>query len=246
MFRAVCLMVSAAFVLAAQGDPVTGKAALWNRVPYVGCRTIGQVESPAVKGKPRPVQAGRKETGELAYYSTESIGTLAPRGWDCYGIFGSSGFTVVVSPRSEVSATESGLRREFTGPAVQASYITGNNFSAFDVAQVIARVFPAHKAFVEALAPKDSLERFPSGPYPFDILKYKGSSTVEFTTPPNQEGLGTHLDLRPNNSPIHGAAMLVGETPGLLMLAFRLPKDLSHLRPVIVAEFEREAARQKW
>lgn len=189
------------------------------------------------------MQAGTKQAGELAYYATELVGTVAPRGWDCFGIFGSSGFTIVVSPKSQVSPAEFGPRRELTGPAVQVSYTSGNNFSAVEVAQVVARVFPAHKAIVGALASADSSERFPSGPYPFDILKYKGSSLVEFTTPPNQKGLGTHLDLRPNDSPIHGAAMLVGETPSLLMLAVRLPKDLSHLTPVIIAEFEREAAR---
>ncbi|MBX9601966.1 MAG: hypothetical protein K2X35_13210 [Bryobacteraceae bacterium] len=83
----------------------------------------------------------------------------------------------------------------------------------------------------------DFASSIPSGPYPADVLKYQSPAVVEFTTPANETGLGTQFEVRPHNRPIHGVAMLVGDTPDLLMLTVRLPEDLAHLTPVITAQF---------
>lgn len=107
------------------------------------------------------------------------------------------------------------------------------------MAEVIARVFPQYRSFVDGVIKlfPHLAGSFPSGPYPSDNLKYQTPAVVEFTTPANETGLGAHSVLLPNDGPIRGVAMLVGETPDLLMLTVRLPDDLAHLTPVITAQF---------
>jgi hypothetical protein len=87
--------------------------------------------------------------------------------------------------------------------------------------------------------PADS---FVSGPYPKDRLAYKSKSVVEYTTPAQTDGLGTQSWLRKNGSPINGVAILVGETPDMLLLSVRLPSDLTGLTSAIVGQVERDAA----
>jgi hypothetical protein len=65
----------------------------------------------------------------------------------------------------------------------------------------------------------------------------------EYKTPPQSDGLGTHLWLKKNGSPIEGMAMLVGETPDLVLLSVRLPPELSGLTSAIVRQVERDAGR---
>ncbi len=57
---------------------------------------------------------------------------------------------------------------------------------------------------------------FPSGPYPKDLLKYRGDRLIEYETPANMEGLGTHSGLRKNGTAIRGAAILTGEPTWLI------------------------------
>ncbi len=77
---------------------------------------------------------------------------------------------------------------------------------------------------------------------------YRGKSVVEFRTPPQAEGLGTHLTwLRKSDLPVSGAVIMLGkpisgkELPDILLLAVRLPPALQQLAPVIVRVAEREA-----
>ncbi len=79
------------------------------------------------------------------------------------------------------------------------------------------------------------------GPYPQDKLTYKGDRTVEYETPAQTRGLGTHSWLVKNTSPIEGVAMLIGETPDLVLLSVRLPFDLSRLTSTIIRQIERDA-----
>jgi hypothetical protein len=65
----------------------------------------------------------------------------------------------------------------------------------------------------------------------------------EYKTPAQTEGLGTHSSLLRSGSPIEGVAILIGETPDLLLLSLRLPTELSGLTPAIVAQVEREASK---
>jgi hypothetical protein len=61
--------------------------------------------------------------------------------------------------------------------------LSGETSGRFQVARVIARVFPTQKAFADGVI-KEGIELasdFPFGPYPTDTLKYHGDVTVEFS-----------------------------------------------------------------
>lgn len=124
------------------------------------------------------------------------------------------------------------------------AWCTGGS-SVFDIAQIIARVFPAFKSFVISVEKSDPAAgfSFTSGPYPRDSLTYKSNRVVEFKTPAQTDGLGTYSWLKKNGSPIEGVAMLVGETPDLVLLSVRLPAALNGLTPTIIRQFERDAER---
>jgi hypothetical protein len=107
----------------------------------------------------------------------------------------------------------------------------------FEVAQVIARVFPARKAYVEGVASEvEPAIAFTFGPYPSDKLIVQTDRLVKFQTAPHSEGLGTMNRLKANDDPIDGIAILEGATPDLLMLRMRLPPGQRDLAPVIIHE----------
>ncbi len=217
-------------------------------VPFIGCQADTQTDRlKAPKGNGMSVPIDQQAAQALAYYKSDaSWGVLAPRGWYCYGVSGSSGDALYVSPtpidRAHLFSTKGG---GFLGPAIEISHKLGETIGRFDVADVIARVFPAYRQFATDVMelfdqPHNSL---PSGPYPTDTLAYKSNRLVEFQTPPQTEGLGTHFWLRKSAIPIDGVAILVGPTPDLLLLSVRLPPELSALSSVIVHQVEYEAVR---
>ena len=108
--------------------------------------------------------------------------------------------------------------------------------------KVAARVFPAHKAFVQRVIDEglEPASDFPFGPYPKDKLTYHGDSIVEYQTPPHAEGLGTTGSLRANDYPISGVEILQGGEPDLIGLAVRLPPALGGLAPLIIQQIERD------
>jgi hypothetical protein len=187
------------------------------------------------------------EAAKLAYYKSEKgIGVLAPRGWHCFGTYGSGGDTLYVTPHPINHATIfSAGPGGSDGPGIEAAYRSGGASGRFAVAEVIARVFPAYRAFATELMrelenPSDS---FTFGPYPNDNLLYKSRALVEYRTPAQTEGLGTYSWLTKSSIPIEGAAMLVGDEPELALLSVRLPTPLNGLTATIIRQFEREAAR---
>ena len=83
------------------------------RVPFVGCASIGQAdpkEAPTGTEQHLHVQGERgAETRVLSSVIRDS-GVLAPRGWYCLGIIGSSGSQLFVSPSQlSVASVPSGL-----------------------------------------------------------------------------------------------------------------------------------------
>jgi hypothetical protein len=181
--------------------------------------------------------------GQLAYYEAEDgPGVLAPRGWNCFEAYGSNGGSLLVAPQpinSELVFSDNW--KGFDGPAVQLSVDSGGTSGRFEVAEIIARVFPAYKAFVtrviaEGIEPASS---FPFGPYPKDKLIYKSNKIVEYQTPPNTDGLGTKSRLQKNSIPISGVAILEGADTNLIQLSARLPLDLADLTPTIIQQVER-------
>ena len=247
MIVALCMLH---LLLAQEGATAARPQRIAVSVPFIGCNSDGQVgPMEAPKGTRRSVVIGREAAQKLAYYKAEQgVGVLAPRGWYCFGTYGSGGDTLFVSPQpidttNIFSTGPSGS----AGPAIRVSYRFGGTSGRFSVAEIIARVFPAYKAF--ATAAMKELDQpdgsFTFGPYPTDTLTYKSKKLVEYRTPAQTEGLGTYSELSKNGMPIAGAAMLVGQPAelDLVLLSVRLAPDLDGLTTAIVIEFERDAAR---
>jgi hypothetical protein len=124
-----------------------------------------------------------------------------------------------------------------TSPAVQVENLDGATSGRFGVAPVIARVFPAHKAFVQNVIEMfGGVSDYKSGPYPNDKLILQKDRLVEFQTPPHSEGLGTMSRLKAGDYPIDGVAILQGQTPDLVMLRVRLPTEQRDLAAVIIQD----------
>jgi hypothetical protein len=238
--RSTLMLLMAAGTLAAQNSSAT------NSVPFVGCKSDGQVgpiEAPA--GDAVSVSVSPQVARELAFYKGAiGVGTLAPRGWYCFGNYGSGGATLWVSERPFRTEEIFGPKRsEPDGPAILVAALDGETSGRFAVAEVISRVFPAYASFAVNVAKEFDLPPFPTGAWPTDILKRKSATVVEYQTPANKDGLGTYLGLKKSASSIEGVAILVGATPDLLLLSMRLPADRSELASVITTQFELAAAR---
>jgi hypothetical protein len=216
-------------------------------VPFIGCPSDGQVgplAAPAGHARQLPIPPGT--AARLAWYKAANApGVLAPRGWHCFSTYGSSRATLYVSPgplTAKLVLPGNGWNG-FSGPAIEISNTYGDTSGRFTVAEIIARVFPAHRDFVqkviaEGIMPANS---FPFGPYPTDKLTYKSNEIVEYITPANADGLGTNLGLKKSGDPISGVAILTGEGPNLVHLSTRLPPNMLDLTPAIIHQVERDA-----
>jgi len=219
-------------------------------VPYIGCCGDGQTGPyAAAKGKPKRVTLPSATADQLAWYEYNGdaghFGTLCPRGWNCFAIIGSNGWTLYIAPEPLNSAKliEHKNWKGFAGPAIQLSASDGGTSGRFKVAQVVARVFPAHRDYARTIIKEGfgPASDYPFGPFPSDLLTYKGKELVEFTTPARQRGLGTMSWLLPSDQPITGFALLsIGPNidTELLQLSFRLPPSLSSLGATLIAQAE--------
>lgn len=225
-------------------------------VPFVGCPADGQAGTlDPQKGTTQRVHIPKEVAQQLAFYKAEQgFGVLAPRGWHCFETYGSSGGSLFVSPQPiDAIMLFSDTWKGFPGPVIQLSAEDGGTSGRFGVARMIARVFPSHRSFVRKVVAEgiEPASNFPSGPYPNDKLTYKGKDLVEYQTPPQTEGLGTQSRLLKNADPIGGVAMLVGEDPktgeppSLLLLALRLPPEMTNLTSAIIRQTEYEGTHLK-
>jgi hypothetical protein len=201
------------------------------RVPFVGCPSVGQAEDvEAPKGIDQVVHIDARAARRLAYYKASvAPGVLAPRGWNCSGSYGSAGEDLFA------------LAGDATGPGVQVEHLNADAVGRFGIAEVIARVFPSRRAFVQTMIDSGDTPAagFTFGPYPKDKLIVQTGRLVQFQTPPHSEGLGTMSHFKANDDPIDGVAILEGKNPDLLMLRVRLPHELDNLTSSIIHEFER-------
>ncbi len=227
-------------------------------VPYVGCPGDGQTGPyQAAKGSPKPVNLPLEVANKLAWYEYKGdagqIGTLGPRGWNCFVTIGSNGETLYVAPEALDSAKilEHKNWKGFTGAAIQLSGSEGGTSGRFEVAQMVARVFPAYRGYARKIIQEGfgPASDYPFGPFPSDHLAYKGKKLVEFTTPAHHKGLGTMSWLLPSDQPITGFALLtIGPNidTGLLQLSFRLPESLSSLSATLVQQAEADASSDRY
>ena len=233
-------------VVAAIAVPVVGQGA---SVPFVGCRSDGQIgplDAPTRENK--TVSIGSQSARRFAFYqAANGFGVLAPRGWYCFGIYGSGGGTLFVSPQPmEALLPFKADWGGFSEPVITVTHRFGDTSGRFSVAEIIARVFPTYMVFANAVADDfPQGDQFRVGPYPYDKLTYRSKRVVEFVTPARTDGLGTYWTVKKNDSPISGVAALVGKTPDLLLLSVRLPRDLADLTSAIVRQVERDAEVQQ-
>lgn len=224
-------------------------------VPYIGCPGDGQTGPyAAAKGLPKQVNLPPATADQLAWYEYNGdagqFGALGPRGWNCFATIGSNGWTLYIAPEVLDSAKLLQHRnwKGFTGPAIQLSGADGGTSGRFEVAKVVARVFPAHRAYARSIIAEGfgPASDYPFGPFPSDYLTYKGTDLVEFTTPAHQQGLGTMSWLLPSDEPITGFALLnIGPDVDteLLHLSFRLPPSLSFLTAPLLQQAEANVSR---
>ena len=209
-------------------------------VPVVGCRTSvqGEDEGPPDKIGPLP-KLPEREASALSYYVSSYFTVLAPRGWHCAGLSGSSAFMLfVAADAADVNAPPSdGIK----GPALQITKSFSGTSGRFDVAQISARLFPQNRKFVQSVIDEgmQPASNFPTEPYPGDKIVRRTSDIVEFTTPAGQEGMGTHSWLAKGDLPIHGTAILDMNDEGNIITAeIRLPVDQEKLAEAILKHVE--------
>lgn len=214
-------------------------------VPFVGCKSDGQAGPfPAPRIPDKTVQIQSASARRLAYYKAEyGYGVLGPRGWNCFGYYGSSGATLVIAPSS---AGKLYIASKLTGAAIEVIGRYGGTSGRFTVAQIAARVFPGEREFIKRVMDEGLLPAsdFPFGPYPADRLVYKpGGRIVEYETAPHSEGLGTQGELQQNGDSIRGVAMLqLGPSDlSLVLLSVRLPSNMKDLTTQIVQQLERQS-----
>ena len=215
--------------------------AVGQMVPFVGCPADGQAGPVAApKGEPVRVSLPARVAAELSYYKGgRGTGVLAPRGWHCLEIYGSSGQGLVVRPGAV------GFGADVEGPAVVAELRYGGTSGRFTVARVIARVFPGFRWFVDGVRQGFEDLDLPSGPVATDVLKRRGARVVEYRTPGGMEGLGTDGLLKKEAWPIDGVVVLVGDTPDLVRVNVRLPERLRWLAPSILGAAVAESGKSE-
>jgi hypothetical protein len=219
---------------------VAGEAA--RPVEVVRCQSDGQLgPQPPPTHKPPPPSVPASYKSKLAYYTSTDLGVLAPKGWRCFGLYGSNGSSLVVTPEPYGPGHWPG---DLKGPAVQLSHSLGDTSGRFTVAQFAARLFPARRDYVEGVIREGVEPRsaFPTGPIPGDQLRRLSPTDVEFTTPPHEHGIGAKSLLQPNQDPIHGAAIITTDDE-LVVVDVRLPRTLGGAAPPIIAQVRREAGR---
>jgi hypothetical protein len=240
------ILLKSVFLLSAVPSLIFGQAKPLVRVPLVGCPSYGPTGLMSVaKDADKAVQISASAAAKLAYYKSEwNPGVLAPRGWKCIGMSGTTGVVLVVLPQDlKTNDLLSLARRDIVGPAVQVRQSDKNRFSREWIAKVCAKVFPKYKTFTKSLIKEMDLlpaSDFPFGPFPSDKLIYKSDRTVEYRTPPNLKGLGTMDRVKAYTRPIQGVAILKGQPDTLMFLAARLPADMDELAPSIIQQAERE------
>jgi len=233
------------FVLLLFGAPGFAQT---STVPFIGCPSDGQVGPLAAPaGHARQLLIPPATAARLAWYKAANApGVLAPRGWHCFSTYGSSRATLYISPgplTAKLVLPGNGWNG-FSGSAIEISRTYGDTSGRFMVAEIIARVFPAHRDFVQKVIAEGIMPvKFSFGPYPTDKLTYKNKEMVEYITPANTDGLGTNSELKKDGAPISGVAILAGEGPNLIHLATRLPPNMLDLTPAIIQQVERDAPR---
>jgi hypothetical protein len=210
-------------------------------VPAVGCPQDGQMGPQKAPKLPTTVRVTVPEgmASSLAYYSPYediSDGVLAPRGWDCFGVYGSNGASLFVVPDKLGDPILDRPKEVENGLLVVRRFVHGDTSGRYEVAEISARLFPRARPYIESvrkLIPEiDNPNAYVFAPWPTDRVNHLSDFAVSYITPPQIDGLGSQFWLAPAAQPISGLVFLTGdlggqgEGPFLHGLAVRLdPRD---------------------
>jgi hypothetical protein len=234
--RAATIALSAFAIVATAPDASVAGPVPMAGVAFVSCSSDGQLgPQEGIRDVGQAYHAPKAVASELAYYASADLGVLAPKGWHCFGLYGSNGATLIVTPEVHGSADLLEAPKLLTGPAVEVSFSWSSTAGRSEVAEVIARLFPSKRKFVddvidEGIEPK---ENFPFGPYPGDTVTHRSSTDVMFVTPAGSDGMGTASRLAKNGDPISGEVRLSPENDATV-IDVRLPKAMLQLVPAIL------------
>lgn len=235
---AIAIVLATAFVPRACAAPV--EAAV--NVPYVGCASDGQFgpQPPPKPSRPTP-SLPPAVARRVAYFASANNGILAPRGWSCFSVYGSSGTTLWVTPKPVDKRLIFDAKFKLKGDVVELTYTLGGTSGRFEVAEVSSGLFPVARDFVKSVVEEEKdIGALPlqlsRKPFPNDLIGRRTDTVVQYTTPPRKEGLGTHSNLCPNATPIDGLAELIadGGDFDLIELNVRLPqRDRDLVTPIL-------------
>lgn len=203
-------------------------------VPFVGCASDGQ-QGPlaAPDGKGQTPTAPAAVAGRLAWYASNDLAVLAPRGWRCFGLYGSNGSGLYVTPE-EHGEDLFDLPAPLTGPLVQVQLSLGSTSGRFEAARVAGRLFPARRAFVESVRNEEGAEAdLALSPYPTDRTVLLNDHEARFETPAGKDGMGVGGRMAPGKDSVLGYAGMT-EDNDLLWVGARLPATDRDLATAIV------------
>lgn len=185
---------------------------------------------------PAPLESRLAE--QLVYYQAEgSLGIYASKGWSCRAWYGSSGSTLLVTPKP-IEPPYFPLPT-VTGPAVMIqSWDTGSS-GRFHIAIVASQLFPLLGQEIVTQVRQEHLisdSSFNAAPYPDDQVSYLTDRLIDYTTPANRAGLGTDSLLDTSHLPVRGLTVFNPETEvnALTEIRVRLPAALNDLQDAIV------------
>ena len=235
--RAATIALGAFALVATAPDASVAGPVPMAGVAFVSCSSDGQLgPQEGIRDIGPAHRAPKAVASELAYYASADLAVLAPKGWHCFGLYGSNGASLFVTPEIHGSADLLQAHKPLTGPAVEVSFSWSSTAGRSEVAKVIGRLFPSERKFVDDViaAGTDPKENYPLGPYPGDTLTYRSSTDVMFVTPAGSDGMGTARRLAKNGDPISGEARLSPENDATV-IDVRLPKAMLQLVPTILS-----------
>ena len=234
-------MLALLAALAILGDDSKAAAAApdLEAVPFVGCNADGMVGfNPAPGLPPRPPPRLEAQADRLTYYASEGMGVLAPRGWHCAEVYGSNVAVLVVTPQVIAQDDLYRIMDLKTGPIIRLEFWNAYTSGRSEVARITARLFPSKRALVDEIIELETdlglttVQDYPVGPHPGDLITRRSDVDVEFVTPAGMTGIGTGDGLLPDGEPITGLALSGND--GVTILKVRLPPDLQPLSAAII------------
>jgi hypothetical protein len=170
----------------------------------------------------------------LAYYVSDEIAVLAPRGWHCLAMFGSTGGDLIVRPNRLRTRDLTPSLPSLHGPVIEVGLVYAGSSARFWLAGLIIGFFPRHIDFARRVA-AEGLEMPPSPRTSRDRISRVGPEEIRYETPALTTGLGTDSDIATDALPIRGDMRLIGDPLRLVKVDLRLGREVAALADTIIS-----------